>query len=52
MISAKQFSFQIDESVDVQNNVPLMVFIRYRNPIDYFEEILFFFFFVCVNPFL
>lgn len=41
VIAANKFSIQIDESVDIQNNAQLMVFIRYRSTDDFREEFLF-----------
>jgi hypothetical protein len=38
IISAKKFSIQIDESIDVQIDVQLMLIILYKNPDNYFEE--------------
>lgn len=41
VIAANKFSIQIDESVDIQNNAQLMVFIRYRSSDDFREDFLF-----------
>jgi len=41
VIAVNKFSIQIDESVDIQNNAQLMVFIRYRSTGDFCEEFLF-----------
>jgi len=41
VIAANNFSIQIDESVDIQNNAQLMVIIRYRSTDDFREEFLF-----------
>lgn len=41
VITANKFSIQIGESVDVQNNAQLIIFIRYRGLDNFCEEFLF-----------
>uniref|UniRef100_A0A2S2Q8J9 Transposon-derived Buster3 transposase-like protein n=1 Tax=Sipha flava TaxID=143950 RepID=A0A2S2Q8J9_9HEMI len=42
VISAKTFSIQINEFVDVKNNVQPIMLIYLGSPDDYFEEFLFY----------